>query len=530
MGEPWYRNAIFYELYLRAFQDGDGDGNGDFRGLRQRLDYLQWLGVDCIWLLPINPSPLRDDGYDVASFYGIHQDFGLLEDFQLTVEEIHRRGMRIIVDLVLNHTSDEHPWFQEARRSRNSPLRDWYVWSDTDQRYSDVRIIFLDTERSNWAWDEGSEQFYWHRFYSSQPDLNYENPAVQAAMKEVLRFWLRLGIDGFRADAVPYLFEEEGTSGENLPRTHDYLRELRAMMAQEYPDAILLAEANQWPNEVLDYFGEGDEFHLCFHFPLMPRIFLALAQGKRQPLEEILSQTPAPPPNCQWATFLRNHDELTLEMVTEEERQYLWSHYAPQPEYRLNLGIRRRLAPLLGNDRRRIALLYSLLLTLPGAPVLYYGDEIGMGDDIRQPDRNGVRTPMQWDSGNNAGFSSAPASRLYLPPIDDAEYGHAHVNVAEQRRDPASLLHELRALIMARKAMVALGTDELSWLAGAPPPVAAFWRGAEVLALHNLSSIACEVQLPTVPLTDALAGNTPVADRLVLPPYGYRWLRRNKSA
>ena len=530
MREPWYRNAVFYELYLRAFQDGDGNGHGDFRGLRLRLDYLQWLGVDCVWLLPINPSPLRDDGYDIASFYGIHPDYGLLEDFQLTVEEIHRRGMRIIVDLVLNHTSDEHPWFQEARRSRNSPLRDWYVWSDTDQRYADARIIFLDTERSNWAWDEASGQFYWHRFYSSQPDLNYENPAVRAAMKDALRFWLRLGVDGFRADAVPYLFEEEGTNCENLPRTHDYLRELRTMLAQEYPDAILLAEANQWPNEVREYFGESDEFHLCFHFPLMPRIFLALARADRQPLVEILAQTPPPPPACQWATFLRNHDELTLEMVSEEERQYLWSHYAPRPEQRLNLGIRRRLAPLLGNDRRRIALLYSLLLTLPGAPVLYYGDEIGMGEDLRQPDRNGVRTPMQWEAGANAGFSSAPAAQLYVPPIADAEYGYARVNVADQRAESGSLLRELRSLIAARKGMAALATDKLRWLTDAPPPVAAYWRGDDLLALHNLSGDTCEVMLPAGEFADALEQGASVSGALVLPPYGYRWLRLSNSA
>ena len=531
MREPWYRNAVFYELYLRAFQDGDGDGHGDFRGLRQRLDYLQWLGVDCVWLLPINPSPLRDDGYDIASFYGIHPDYGLMEDFQLTVEEVHRRGMRIIIDLVLNHTSDEHPWFQEARRSRNSPLRDWYVWSDTDQRYADARIIFLDTERSNWAWDEASGQFYWHRFYSSQPDLNYENPAVRAAMKDVLRFWLRLGVDGFRADAVPYLFEEEGTNCENLPRTHDYLRELRAMMAQEYPDAILLAEANQWPNEVRDYFGESDEFHLCFHFPLMPRIFLALARADRQPLVEILAQTPPPPPACQWATFLRNHDELTLEMVSEEERQYLWSHYAPQPEQRLNLGIRRRLAPLA---RQRSPPNCAALFAIADATLARRCSTMAMRSAWARICANliatvcGRRCSGSWAA--NAGFSSAPAAQLYAPPIADAEFGYARVNVADQRGKSGSLLQELRGLIAARKGTAALATDELRWLTDAPPPLAAYWRGDDLLALHNLSGDACEVVLPVGEFADALTEGTSVNGTLVLPPYGYRWLRRSNSS
>ncbi len=458
----WYSQAVFYELYLRAFCDGNGDGHGDFAGLRQKLDYLQWLGVDCIWLLPINSSPLKDDGYDVSSFYGLHPTYGFLEDFQMTVEEVHRRGMRIITDLVVNHTSDQHPWFEEARRAKDSPMRDFYMWSDTPNRYAGARIIFLDTEKSNWTLDETTGQYYWHRFYSSQPDLNYDNPAVHEAMFNVFKFWLDMGIDGFRVDAVPYLYEREGTNCENLPETHAFLKKTRAFVEANYPGAVLLGEANQWPWDLLPYFGDDDEFHLCFHFPVMPRLYMALAREDRSSVVQIMNDTPAIPPGSQWATFLRNHDELTLEMVTPEERAFMWDFYAADPRYRLNLGIRRRLAPLMDNDRRKIELLHSLLFTLPGTPVLYYGDEIGMGDDVTLPDRNGVRTPMQWTAGLNAGFSTA--DRLYAPVISDPVYGYQQVNVAAQRSDPGALVHVIRSMIQARKRLPVLAHGSLEWL------------------------------------------------------------------
>lgn len=377
----WYKDAVFYELHPRAFADSDGDGKGDFAGLTRRMDYLQELSVDCIWLLPIYPSPLNDDGYDISDFYGVHPYYGTLDEFKAMVAEAHRRGIRVIADLVLNHTSDEHPWFVESRSSRSSPKRDWYVWSDTDQKYQDARIIFLDVEPFNWTYDEGSGQYYWHRFFASQPDLNYDNPAVREEMINVLRFWMDTGIDGFRADAVPYLIEREGTNCENLPETHDYLKRLRSVVDAEYPGRILLCEANQWPEDVRPYFGDGDEFHMSFHFPVMPRLYMALRRADRSAVIDIMKRTPAIPDGCQWCTFLRNHDELTLEMVTEEERLYMWSEYAPEPRMRLNMGIRRRLAPLLDNDRRRIELMNSLLFTLLGSPIIYYGDEIGMGDN-----------------------------------------------------------------------------------------------------------------------------------------------------
>jgi maltose alpha-D-glucosyltransferase / alpha-amylase len=405
----WYKNAVFYEIYVRAFQDSNEDGQGDLPGLTAKLDYLQELGVTCLWLMPVYPSPLLDDGYDIADYYGIHPDYGSLEDFKVFLDAAHSRGMRVITDLVLNHTSDQHPWFQAARTDRNSPYRDYYVWSDTDEKYQDARIIFLDTEKSNWTWDETAGQFFWHRFYSSQPDLNFDNPAVQVEMIDVMKFWLDLGVDGFRADAVPYLYEREGTNCENLPETHQYLKRLRRFMDEHYPGRILLCEANQWPEDVRAYFGDGDEFHMGFHFPLMPRIFMALKKQDKTSIEWILSRTPEIPENCQWCTFLRNHDELTLEMVTEEERQWMWEQYAPLPRMRLNLGIRRRLAPLLDNDRKKIELANSLLFTLTGSPIIYYGDEIGMGDNIWLPDRDGVRTPMQWMPGK------APVFRMPLP-------------------------------------------------------------------------------------------------------------------
>ncbi len=525
----WHTNAIFYELYLRAFADGNGDGHGDFAGLRDKLDYLQWLGVDCIWLLPFYPSPLKDDGYDIASFFGLNPTFGLMEDFQMTVDAIHRRGMRIIADLVVNHTSDQHPWFVESRRSKDSPLRDYYVWSPTPEPYSDARIIFLDTEESNWAYDEGSGEYYWHRFYSSQPDLNYDNPAVRQAMLDIVSFWMDMGLDGFRVDAVPYLFEREGTSCENLPETHAFLRDLRQMIDQRYPGAILLGEANQWPQDLRPYFGDDDEFHMCFHFPVMPRLYMALAKGDRRSVVDILADTPSIPPNSQWATFLRNHDELTLEMVTEADRQFMWEHYAPQSRQRLNQGIRRRLAPLLDNDRRKIELLNSMLFTLPGAPVLYYGDEIGMGDNVDLFDRNGVRTPMQWSATANAGFSIAPADQLYAPVIDAGEFSYHQVNVLQQQAAGDSLLHTVRRMIDKRKGLPVLAKGTLEWLDDLPPEALCFWRHAadqSLLALHNLADSSFDLYLPPGHIyRDALhTANAINGHSITLPAYGYRWL------
>jgi maltose alpha-D-glucosyltransferase / alpha-amylase len=523
----WYTNAVFYELYLRAFADADGDGHGDFAGLRRRLDYLEWLGVDCIWLLPVNPSPLKDDGYDVASYYGINPTFGVMEDFVLTVNEIHRRGMRVITDLVINHTSDQHPWFQEARLSKGSLYRDYYVWTDQPDKYREARIIFIDTETSNWTQDPTTGEYYWHRFYSSQPDLNYDNPRVHEEMLNIMRFWLSLGIDGFRVDAVPYLYEREGTNCENLPETHEFVQKLRRLVDEEYPGTLLLAEANQWPHEVLPYFGAGDEFHMCFHFPVMPRLYMALAQADRSSVVDILADTPPIPENCQWATFLRNHDELTLEMVTPEERDFMWDFYSPEPRQRLNLGIRRRLAPLMNNDRRRIELLYSLLFTLPGAPVLYYGDEIGMGDNLALFDRNGVRTPMQWDSGLNGGFS--PSEQLYAPVIDDAVYGYQKVNVVQQRAGDDALIHVIRIMIDRRKLLSFLARGDLKWMDQLPNHLMCFWRigeGERMLALHNLSNEAAIVALPAgETFVDVLNGTAPaISQQIKLPAYGYRWL------
>ena len=520
---PWYQNAVFYELYVRAFRDSNNDGHGDLRGLMEKLDYLQTLGVDCIWLLPIYPSPLKDDGYDIADFYDIHPDYGTLDDFKALLEAAHARGLRVIADLVLNHTSDQHPWFQAARADRNSPYRDYYVWSDSDQKYKDARIIFLDTEKSNWTWDEQAGQYYWHRFYSSQPDLNYDNPAVQEEMLNVARFWLEMGLDGFRVDAPPYLFEREGTNCENLPETHAFLKRFRAFVERINPEAVLLSEANQWPEDVRSYFGDGDEMHMNFHFPLMPRLFQALAQHDRAPIAEILARTPPLPPNCQWATFLRCHDELTLEMVAPEVRRFLWETYAPDPRMRLNLGIRRRLAPLMGNDRRKIEVLNSLLFTLPGAPTLYYGDEIGMGDDIRLSDRDGLRTPMQWDPSPNAGFT-APNVQPYAPVIDDPVFGYAQANVVAQEAAPDSLLHTIRRMIAVRKAHPAFGGPRLEWVE-APREVAAFLRpGTEetLLSLNNLSAHPQRVTLPPGSFTGLLDNRT-LRGEVTLPPYGYWW-------
>lgn len=532
-GSLWFKNAIFYEVYVRAFYDSNGDGHGDLAGLIQKLDYLQDLGVDCIWLLPIYPSPLRDDGYDIADYYNVLPTYGDLNDFKELVWQAHERGMRIIADLVMNHTSDQHPWFQSARTSRTSPYRDYYVWSDTDQKYKEARIIFLDTEKSNWAWDEVAGQYYWHRFYSSQPDLNYDNPAVREEMKKIIRFWMDMGIDGFRADAVPYLFEREGTNCENLPETHTYLKEVRAFLNWHYPDAILLGEANQWPEDVLPYFGNGDELHMNFHFPLMPRLFMALKKEDKSPLEWVFERTPAIPENCQWCTFLRNHDELTLEMVTPEEREFMWREYAPDPKMRLNLGIRRRLAPLMDNDQRRICLLYSMLFSFPGTPIIYYGDEIGMGDNIELFDRNGVRTPMQWDSSPNAGFSAAPLSQWYAPVISTPPFDPQHVNVADQIRRSDSLYHFLKHLISLRKAHPELASGAMGWLETGSPSVVAVWRAEGkrwLCAVHNLADRVQEISL-TLPVktgsrVDLIEGKlsfNPEEGRLKLQPYQTLW-------
>lgn len=495
MRYDWYKDAIFYEVFVRAFADGNGDGIGDLRGLMAKLDYIQDLGVDCIWLLPIYPSPLRDQGYDVTDYRAIHPDYGTLDDFRTLLDEAHRRGLRVITDFIPNHTSDQHPWFQASRNPRHpehARYRDWYVWSTTDQRYRDARIIFLDSEKSNWSWDSLRGAYYWHRFFHHQPDLNYNNPSVQQEMLNVVRFWLDMGVDGFRVDAVPYLFEREGTNCENLPETHAYLKRLRAFVDAHAPGTLLLSEANQWPEDARAYMGDGDEFHMNFHFPLMPRIFIALAREDREPIESILARTPPIPKLCQWATFLRCHDELTLEMVTEEERQFLWDFYAPEPRMRLNLGIRRRLAPLLGNDRRRIELAYSLLFTLPGSPVLYYGDEIGMGDNIWLEDRTGLRTPMQWSAAANAGFSTAAPARLYCPVIDDDIYGYRTVNVEAQMARADSLLNRLREMIRVRKAHPVFGRGDLRFLQTDNPAVLAYLRRLpereEALVLNNLSA------------------------------------------
>lgn len=449
---PWYMNAVFYEVHIRAFCDSNNDGIGDIPGLISKLDYIKDLGIDCVWILPIYPSPLEDDGYDIADYYNVHPDYGTLEDFKTLIEEAHKRDLRIITDLVLNHTSDQHPWFQKSRSDPNSKYRDYYVWSETDDKYSEARIIFLDTEDSNWTYDKEAGQYYWHRFYASQPDLNYDNPAVVEEMRQVMKFWLDMGIDGFRADAVPYLIEREGTNCENLPETHQILKSFRAYLEKNYNDKILLAEANQWPKDVLAYFGDGDEFHMGFHFPVMPRIFMAMRKEDVTPIHWIMSQTPDIPENTQWCIFLRNHDELTLEMVTEEEREWMWSEYAPLPRMRLNLGIRRRLAPLLDNDQKKILLANALLYALPGAPIVYYGDEIGMGDNIWLSDRNGVRTPMQWDGSMNAGFSKAASDELYAPVINNGEFSYEVVNVENQKQKPDSILNQMRRLIDIRKS------------------------------------------------------------------------------
>ena len=494
----WYKRAVFYEVLVRSFCDSNGDGVGDLKGLTEKLDYLQWLGVDCIWLPPFFTSPMRDGGYDVADFTNVQPEVGDLGDFIEFVEGAHARGIRVIIDFVMNHTSDQHPWFQESRRDQDGPFGDFYVWADDDKAYSDARVIFVDTESSNWTFDPVRKQYFWHRFFSHQPDLNFENPTVQEAILAALRFWLDLGIDGFRLDAVPYLYEEEGTNCENLPATHEFLKRVRKEVDALYPDRVLLAEANQWPADVVDYFGSGDECHMAFHFPVMPRIFMAVRRESRYPISEILAQTPDIPLNAQWGIFLRNHDELTLEMVTDEERDYMYAEYAKDPRMKANVGIRRRLAPLLENDRNQIELFTALLLSLPGSPVLYYGDEIGMGDNIWLGDRDGVRTPMQWTPDRNSGFSNCDPGRLYLPVIMDPIYGYQVTNVEAQTRNTTSLLHWTRRMIEVRKENPAFSLGSFNELGSSNPSVFAYVRefGDDiVLCVANLSRFAQPTEL-----------------------------------
>jgi maltose alpha-D-glucosyltransferase/alpha-amylase len=540
----WFKDAIIYQLHVKAFADANNDGIGDFAGLIDKLDYVEQLGATAIWLLPFYPSPLRDDGYDIAEYTAVNPSYGEMADVQRFVEEAHKRGLRVITELVINHTSDQHPWFQRARHApAGSPERDFYVWSDDDAKYAGTRIIFLDTEKSNWTWDPVAKAYFWHRFYAHQPDLNFDNPEVLEEIKKVLHFWLQSGVDGLRLDAVPYLIEREGTNNENLPETHEVLRKIRAEVDREYPDKMLLAEANQWPEDTAPYFGEGDECHMAFHFPLMPRMYMALAEEDRHPITDIMRQTPDIPENCQWAVFLRNHDELTLEMVTDRERDYLWQTYAYETRARINLGIRRRLAPLLDNDRRKIELLNSLLMSMPGTPVVYYGDEIGMGDNIYLGDRDGVRTPMQWSADRNGGFSRTMPQKLYLPLIMDPVYGYEAVNVEAQQAAPASLLNWMRRLITVRKAWTAFGRGSFELLYPRNRKVLAYLRrfeGELILCVVNLSRSAQAVELDL----HELSGRVPVEllsrspfppigelpYLLTLAPYGFYWFSLEEEA
>ncbi|MFC4029902.1 maltose alpha-D-glucosyltransferase [Streptomyces polygonati] len=545
--EEWFKRAVFYEAMVRSFYDRDGDGSGDLQGVIAKLDYLEWLGVDCIWLPPIFNSPLRDGGYDVSDYRAILPEFGTTEDFVELLDAAHARGIRIVTDMVMNHTSDQHPWFQASRSDPQGPYGDFYVWRDDDQGYPGARVIFVDTETSNWAYDPLRKQYYWHRFFSHQPDLNYDNPRVRAAMLDVLRHWLDLGIDGFRLDAVPYLYAREGTDCENLAETHQFLREIRALIDEEYPGRVLLAEANQWPEQAVEYFGDGDgdsggdECHMAFHFPLMPRIFMAVRRESRLPISEILARTPKIPSGGQWAIFLRNHDELTLEMVTDDERDYMYTEYAKDPRMKANIGIRRRLAPLLDNDRNQLELFTALLLSLPGSPILYYGDEIGMGDNIWLGDRDAVRTPMQWSPDRNAGFSSADPGRVYLPPVMDPVFGYQGNNVEAQTMGGNSLLRWTRTMIHSRRRHPAFGLGEFLELNVSNSSVFAFVRrhigpdGKEdlVLCVNNLSRFPQPVELAlqahsgSVPIE--LVGGVPFPEigeepyRVTLPSHGFYW-------
>ncbi|MGQ0653672.1 MAG: maltose alpha-D-glucosyltransferase, partial [Betaproteobacteria bacterium] len=540
----WYKDAVVYQLHVKAFMDSNTDGMGDFRGLTAKLDYIQALGVNAVWLLPFYPSPLKDDGYDVADYRNVHPHYGTRADFRAFVKEAHRRNLKVITELVVNHTSDQHPWFQSARRApAGSKKRDYYVWSDSDTKYRGTRIIFTDTETSNWAWDPLAKQYYWHRFFSHQPDLNFDNPHVLRAILKLMQSWLDMGVDAFRLDAIPYLVEREGTNNENLPETHLVLKQIRAAIDAKYPNRMLLAEANQWPEDVRPYFGEGDECHMAFHFPLMPRMYMAIAQEDRHPVVEIMQQTPEIPDICQWAIFLRNHDELTLEMVTSRERDYMYRMYAADRQARINLGIRRRLAPLMENDPERIKLMNSLLLSMPGSPVVYYGDEIGMGDNIYLGDRNGVRTPMQWSPDRNAGFSRADPQRLYLPPIMDPIYGYEAVNVEAQERDAGSMLNWMRRMLATRKLSRAFGRGKLTFLRPGNRKVLCYLREFEedaILCVANLSRSAQPVELDLkrfrgrVPVE--MLGRTsfpPIGDLpylLTMQAHGFYWFRLSTDA
>jgi maltose alpha-D-glucosyltransferase / alpha-amylase len=544
----WFQKAVFYEVLTRGFQDSNDDGTGDLKGLTERLDYLEWLGVDALWLLPFYQSPLRDGGYDISDFFTVLPEYGNIADAAEFLDEAHRRGIRVIADMVMNHTSDAHPWFQESRQDKTNRFADWFVWGDDDSRWSEARIIFTDTEVSNWTWDPQRQQYYWHRFFHHQPDLNYDNPDVAEAMLNVVKFWLDLGLDGFRLDAVPYLFERDGTNGENLKETHDYLKMVRAEVDKNYADKVLLAEANQWPTDVVDYFGDGDECHMCFHFPLMPRMFMALRREQRYPITEILAQTPDIPDGCQWGIFLRNHDELTLEMVTDEERDYMYSEYASDPRMKINVGIRRRLFPLLDNDRRIAELLHAMLYSLPGSPIMYYGDEIGMGDNIYLGDRDAVRTPMQWTPDRNAGFSKADFAQLYLPTLMDPVYGYQAVNVEAEQRNPSSMLHWVRRMLEVRKQHPVFGIGSFEVLTAENPSVLAFVREYTdpetgqrdvVMCANNLSRFAQPVELHLAHyegwVPHELLGRVPFPPIgelpyfLTLAPYGFLWFRLDEA-
>ena len=540
----WYKDAVIYELHVRAFKDSNGDGIGDFQGLLQKLDYLQDLGVTCLWLLPFFPSPLKDDGYDIADFQNVHPIYGTLEDFRAFLDAAHDRDLQVMIELVMNHTSDQHPWFQAARQSPDSPHRDYYVWSATDRKYEGARIIFTDTERSNWTWDPVAKQYYWHRFFSHQPDLNFDNAIVVEEILKIMRFWLDMGVDALRLDAIPYLVEREGTTCENLVETHAVIKKLRSEIDAGYSNRMILAEANQWPTDVRPYFGDGDECHLAFLFPLMPRIYMGLRQEDRLPITDIIAQTPDIPDTCQWGLFLRNHDELTLEMVTSDERDYMYLAYSADPRMRVNLGIRRRLAPLVDNNRRRIELLNSLLFSFPGTPILYYGDEIGMGDNIYLGDRNGVRTPMQWNADRNAGFSTATPARLYSPVIMDPVWGYEAINVEAQQSDTSSLLHWMRNMIALRKLFRVFGRGTIEFLNPANRKVLAYLRqheGEQILCVANLSRFAQPVDLDL----SKLEGMVPIEmlgyvefptiqrqpyHRFTLAPYSFLWLELQPKA
>ncbi len=540
----WYKDAVIYQVHVKSFFDADDDGIGDFKGLTAKLEYVKALGANCIWLLPFYPSPLRDDGYDIADYTSVNPAYGTMDDFRTFVGEAHARGIRLITELVVNHTSDRHPWFERARRAPpGSAEREFYVWSDDDKKYAGARIIFSDTETSNWSWDPVAKQYYWHRFFAHQPDLNYENPRVLAAILDVMRFWFEAGVDGLRLDAVPYLYEREGTSSENLPETHGVLKVMRAVVDAEYPGRVFLAEANQWPEDVAAYFGEGDECHMAFHFPLMPRMFMSIAEEDRYPIVDIMRQTPEIPPTCQWAIFLRNHDEMTLEMVTEAERETMYRIYATEPRARINIGIRRRLAPLMENDRRRIELIVGLLFSMPGTPILYYGDEIGMGDNIYANDRDGVRTPMQWSMDRNGGFSRANPARLFLPPIMDVVYGYQSVNVEAQSAVPGSLINWMRKLIAVRQGYAAFGRGTLAFVNPQNRKVLAYVReldGETVLCVANLSRAPQQAALDLsryrgrVPVE--MIGWSPFAsigeDRymVTLPGHGFFWFLLSETA